>query len=134
MARPTKYRKEYCEMLLNHLASGLSFDSFAPIVKVNQDTLYEWAKRYKDFAEAKKEGYSQNLLFWEKLGIAGAAGKIPNFNATTWIFNMKNRHGWRDRREVEHSGSAESPIKFQQMPDNKLNELIEKAISILKDE
>jgi hypothetical protein len=134
MSRPTKYKKEFDELLIKHMESGMSFMSFAALVGVNVDTLYEWERKQKSFSEAKQVAFNKNLLFWERLGVAGTAGKIHNFNSTTWIFNMKNRHGWRDRREVEHSGNQELPVKFQSMPETKLNELIEKAVSILKDE
>ena len=89
-------------MLIDHMGDkGLSFESFAPVVGVNQDTLHHWAKIHADFSEAKNIAFAKNLLFWEKIGAAGMVGQIPGFNATVWIFNMKNRHRWRDRTEVD---------------------------------
>jgi len=99
--RPTKYRSEYCKMLIDHMTSGLSYQSFAAVVNVNIDTLYEWEKNNKDFSDAKRVGFTNNLHFWEKLGVLGAAGKVKGFNVTSWIFNMKNRHGWRDRVSLD---------------------------------
>lgn len=99
--RPSSYKPEYCAQLISHMSSGLSFETFAAAIKVNQDTLHEWAKVHPDFSEAKKEAWSQNMLFWERMGMTGMAGKIPGFNATVWIFNMKNRFKWRDVPALE---------------------------------
>lgn len=134
MARPSKYKPEYDAMLIGHMASGLSFETFAPVVKVNLDTLYEWAKLKPTFAEAKKTAFQQNLLFWEKLGIMGATGRIKNFNVTAWIFNMKNRHGWRDVKQLEHSGPNSSAIKYENLPDEQLDKLLKEALSLLGNE
>ena len=100
--QPTKYKQEYCQKLIEHMRNGLSFESFAAVIKVNQDTLYEWAKVHPEFSEAKKEAFAENLLFWEREGIAGLHGDKENtFKATVWIFNMKNRHKWRDKQPDE---------------------------------
>lgn len=34
-------------------------------------------------------------------------------NSTAWIFYCKNQLGWRDKRDVEHSGTIENPSKPQ---------------------
>ena len=99
--QPSLYKPEYCSQLIAHMASGLSFESFAAVIKVNQDTIHEWAKVHPDFSEAKKEAWGQNMLFWERIGLTGMIGKVPGFNSTLWIFNMKNRFKWRDVAPVE---------------------------------
>ena len=114
--RPTKYKQEYCDMLIKHLEQGLSFDSFGAVANVTRDTLYKWLKKYDDFSDTKKKADLKCLLFWEKLGLIGTTGKrdsqgnkiLPEFNVVSWIFNMKNRFGWRDKRDIEHSGNIKS--------------------------
>ena len=111
--RPTKYKPEYCGLLIEHMATGLSFEAFAGVIEVCEDTLYEWAKVQPEFSEAKKMAFAKNRIFWEKLGVdhilnteSGFGSKMVNkksLNSTVWIFNMKNRFGWRDRREVENT-------------------------------
>jgi len=98
---PSKYKPEYCARLIEYMAGGLSFEAFAGHLGVDFSTLWDWEQRYEEFAKAKKEGFSRGLEFWEKLGRNAAAGKVPNFNATVWIFNMKNRYQWRDRHEIQ---------------------------------
>lgn len=112
VGQPSKYRPEFCEALIKHMESGLSYESFAAEVKidmpdgtfkkgVNRDTLYEWEKIYPDWKAAKEIGWAKNLLFYEKMGIGIMAGKIPKANVTAWIFNLKNRHRWRDQVQPE---------------------------------
>jgi hypothetical protein len=116
--RPTDYDPKYCQELIDHMKGGLSFESFAALADVNRDTLYEWVKVHPEFSDAKKRGTDLNLIWWERIGRAamlGHAGKdadgkpipLKNFNATLWIFNMKNRHGWRDKQEHDHTHHVE---------------------------
>ena len=102
--RPTKYLPEYCDLLITHMDNGYSFQSFAGLVNVSKDTLYEWEKNYIEFSDAKKIGFEKSRLFWEKIGIDLSK---KNFgNPTAFIFNMKNRfpEDWREKHEIEHSG------------------------------
>lgn len=121
MARPSKFKLEYCEQLIEHMESGYSFETFAAVIDVDEATLHRWktpklkngAKnpQYHDkFCKSYKTGKIKSQLFWETLGMRGIAG-IPfqftdekgvkrtsqGFNAATYIFNMKNRFKWTDR-------------------------------------
>lgn len=103
--RPTKYKPEYCDALIEHMSQGLSYQSFAGVIGVSIECLYEWERTYTEFSDAKKEGIQKCMLVWEKIGINGALGKIKNFNSASYIFNMKNRFGWRDKQDIEVSSS-----------------------------
>ena len=115
MGRPTKYRPEMCEQIVEHMASGLSKFASAAKMGVNMDTLYEWARVHPEFSVAIKQGEQESILFWESLGIKGAAGEQEGFNATAWIFNMKNRLHWVDKSEkaVTHSGGTDNKITIE---------------------
>lgn len=71
------------------MSEGLSFESFAGVVKCGIATIYRWTKDQPLFREAKKEGEAQCMLFYEKLGRMGMLK--PGFNSTMWIFQMKCR-------------------------------------------
>lgn len=115
--RPTKYKPEYCQMLIDHMSTGLSYDTFSAIIEVNIDTLYEWEKVHKEFSEAKKVAVGKCLIFWEKLGVdhilnisesesmgpGMTSSKSRSLNAAIWVFNMKNRFKWRDKQADEAS-------------------------------
>lgn len=109
--KPKKYKPEYCEMLIKHMEEGLGFESFGGIVNVDRLTLYRWKESYKEFEEAYNNGWTKCFIFWERVGRSGALGKIKGFNVVAWIFNMKNRFGWRDKNDIVLSGN-ENPIKI----------------------
>ena len=99
-------RKDACNRFCEHIEQGYSMDSWPD---ADVDTVKTYMKNYpEDFdpemiATAKRE----SLLFWEKQGIKGMQGKIPFFSAASWIFNMKNRAGWRDKVDHDHGGKVE---------------------------
>ena len=113
--RPTKYRKEYCSKLIEHVSGGLSFDSFAGIIGVSRDSIYTWAQKYPEFADSKRIAEAKGLAFWERVGRAGILDKLDTitgkpgakFNHIAWIFLMKNRYSWRDNMQVSHVESGE---------------------------
>lgn len=113
MGQPLKFgtpekRRAMWAALCKHVSDGFSLKSF-PIC--DEETCWSYSERfpedcpYSEFEDAKREG----LLFWEKIGVAGATGKLEGFNATSWIFNMKNRAGWTDKtenRNVDENGKT----------------------------
>lgn len=116
-----------CQEIIEHMTKGLSKEAACAKMGIHKDTLYDWCNpespRFrKRFSDAVKEGEQQSLAFWEILGIKGAMGKLKNFSAASWIFNMKNRHGWRDKQEI--SGPAGGPIiqKVIVLPSNGRND------------
>lgn len=95
--RPKKvFNPAWCDKLIQHMAKGFSFEAFAGVVKMSKGTLYQLTERHAEFLDAKKIGEGLSLLFWEGIGIKGAQGKLPYFNNGAWVFNMKNRFGWKN--------------------------------------
>jgi len=59
----------------------------------------------EDFRETVKEAKALSEHWWEERGREMAMG--ADGNATVWIFNMKNRFGWKDKTETEHTGTVQ---------------------------
>lgn len=130
--RPTKYKKEYCDLLVEDMARGYSYEAFAGLIKVHVDTLYEWEKIHPEFSDAKKAAVAQGRRTWEGWGMDGLWTMTSkeegsrSMNATLWIFNMKNRFGWRDRQEIETTGSQTLTLKNESMTPQDLKQIAEK--------
>ena len=97
--RPTIYKDDYCQLLVDHMASGFSFESFGAVIDSSKDTLYHWANTIPDFSEAKKKGRIKQLFHDENILNGMAIGKPGN--AAALIFKMKNCHKWTDKQEIQ---------------------------------
>jgi len=114
MGRPTDYKPEYCETVIELMSEGASKAEVCLELNCDFQSFLNWQKKYPEFFEAVKRGLHLSKGMWEKMGRKAAFGKVENFNATAWIFNMKNRFGkmddfsekWSDKQEVEHSGEV----------------------------
>ncbi len=126
--RPTDYKPEYCEMLIEHGESGLSFEAFAGVIGTTFKTLYTWADKHPEFLQAKKEFEAKSRVFWEKEGIEGlwststrnkdGSTTSKSLNASVWIFNMKNRHKWRDKIETSEVDSFDDVEFYDDKEDS----------------
>ena len=103
VGRPTKYKSEYCDLLIKVMKKGFSFEAVAGHIGISKDTLYDWAKTIPEFSDAKRIGLQYSQLFWEKIAVDHLIEnpKGDKINSSVWIFNMKNRFNWTDKKEIE---------------------------------
>jgi hypothetical protein len=112
VGRPTVYEPDVhpyaLEMLL---AEGYSFEASCGALNICKDTGYRWVKEYPEFSDAKKRGEAQGQIWWEREGKRGMNfGK--DFNATVWVFSMKNRFDWSDKKDLNLGGQPGNPINI----------------------
>lgn len=75
--QPTKYEPRFCEMLLKHAAEGGAFETFAAEIGVHFDTLYNWAKLFPEFSEAREIARAKCLRFYEQIARHHVMGIAP---------------------------------------------------------
>ena len=118
------------------MSKGYSKQACAGELKVSEKTIYAWIEAHKEFEEAIRVGECLSALFWEKQGIEGLYNTTDydedgkktssrSLNASVWIFNMKNRHKWRDKQPDENDVVVNN---FSTMSDEQLDEEIAKLI------
>jgi hypothetical protein len=105
-------------MLIEHMSKGLSYRSFAGLIGVHFDSLYEWEKKHKAFSDAKKVGLPKSLYAYEKTIWAAAHGKIANFNSTAAVWFGKNVHNWTDKQEISSNDNG-IKINYNVIPKKK---------------
>lgn len=84
--------------------TGGSFAKMRVLLGINASawgTLLTDSEEFRCAISAAKEA---SIVWWEDLGQGLASGKVDG-NATSWIFNMKNRAGWRDQVQVDNTSS-----------------------------
>lgn len=113
--QPTKYKPEYCQKLIDHCKQGLSFETFGATIGVARDCVFEWAKTFPEFSDAKSTALDQAQLFYEQEGSKGMLGRTRNFNSTVWVFNMKNRFKWHDNIQVQQDLKVETIDKTKEL-------------------
>jgi hypothetical protein len=61
---------------------------------------------------AVNEAVALAQAWWESRGRKAVFGGYEGFNATAFIFTMKNRFpaDWRDKQDIEHSGPNGSAL------------------------
>ena len=110
--RPSKYNPAMCETVVESGKFGKTLVGMADDLDVNRETLNEWMKIHPEFSSAVKEGLRRSQAWWEDQGRIATFGGTDGFNATSYIFQMKNRFraDWNDTVKSEHSGPDGGPI------------------------
>lgn len=105
LGRPTKFKPEYCDMLIDHMSKGYSFESFGAVISVDRTTLYHWETLFKDFSHAKGIARNKQLFFDETVLMALAKGEYgKSANASAQVYKMKCTHqGWIEKQVVEQT-------------------------------
>jgi len=128
MGRPAiEITEAICNKAESLAAQGLTMEQIANVLGMGESTLYGKQAQFPEFAEAIKRGQSKgvavvvNALFEKAKGatisedkvIADKEGnekvvtvskKMPS-DTVACIFYLKNRAGWKDSKDVKHSGN-----------------------------
>ena len=103
MGRPTKYKPEMCETVIELMKEGASQYEVLATLGISEDTFYRWKKENEEFSESIKRGSQLSQAWWEKKGRISLDDR--QFNSTLWYMNMKNRFKWADKQEVKNEGN-----------------------------
>lgn len=100
--RPSKYRPEMCEELIEIMKEGASLVEVAALLDISETTIHEWKSPDSDyyipeFSASVKKGIRLSAAWWENAGRTNLKDK--DFSYTGWYMNMKNRFDWADKTE-----------------------------------
>lgn len=125
--RPTKYKSEYDDLAHNYCLLGATNARLAEFFEVDESTIDLWIVTHGSFSGAIKAGRAEadarvaKALYSRATGYSHPDTHISNFQgeitvtpitkhyppdtAAAFIW-LKNRSHWKDKQEVEHSGSV----------------------------
>lgn len=131
-----EYDPKFCERYIRYSSKGLSRYEITKEFGIYMDILKAWEATYPEFAEAVARGKDACRAWWEKIGRQFVKNRKNSrgINTVLWIFNMKNRFDWRDKRDVNQQESKESKIKLDlsDVSDAQLNDLESLPIKNIK--
>lgn len=95
-----------CDRVIALGEEGMGQVEIAAELKIAYSTFDLWLKEHPEFSDAVKEARRRSQAWWEKQGRIATFGGTEGFNATSYIFQMKNRFrdDWNDTTKTEHSG------------------------------
>lgn len=107
VGRPSKYDPAFCERVIELGKEGKTLAEMAADLEIDRDTMKVWRADNPEFSAAVKTGIDLAQAWWENNGRIATFGGFDGFNATSYIFQMKNRFkdDWRDKVENEVSGN-----------------------------
>jgi len=89
VGRPSLYRPEYCEKVIELGKQGCSPAEIASELDVDRATLIRWSDEYEEFRTAMTRAKVHEQAWWER---AGKAGMIADkFNAQVWTKSVTAR-------------------------------------------
>ena len=114
--RPTDYKEEYCNSVIEFGKQGFSRVQMAAEFEVAKATIQNWEKEHPEFLAAMTRAMTLSQAWWEKKGqecLVMPAG--ASFQASAWSRSMAARFpdDWREKTATEHSGPDGGPIKAE---------------------
>lgn len=130
--RPSEFKDEFVAQAEKLSRLGATDMEMADFFGVNVRTFYRWKAESDEFCQSVKVGKEvadervERSLYFRAVGyehdetdIRVVGGEIVETqirkhyppDSTAMIFWLKNRRGWKDKQEVEHSGEATVIIK-----------------------
>lgn len=88
----TKYEPWMCDKIIQVASEGGHVSSMCTELGIkSRDTFYRWLELYPEFKEAYETAQLHSQSFYENLLLAGACGKIKNFNFSSVAMIMNNK-------------------------------------------
>jgi len=113
VGRPTKYKPEYCERIIELGKQGYSYAEIAADLEVDKASLYDWAAAHEDFSTALRAAKTYEQAWFERE--ARSNMKNRDFNANLWYRSAASRfrEDYTERKETQVTGANGGPVQVQ---------------------
>lgn len=116
--RPTLYRPEYCEKVIDLGKQGCSVVEMAAEIGVDRNTIERhWPEAHPEFFQAITQARDFSQAWWEGIGrkmMIEEPGGVK-LNHSIWSRSMGARfpHDWRENSKHELTGKDGGPIEHK---------------------
>jgi len=135
--RPTKYDPAFCARVIECGREGMGKLEMSAELGISHQAFLNYQSQHPEFMEAVKEAVAQSQAWWEKNGRIATFGGCDGFNATSYIFQMKNRfpQDWRDKRELNHESADGTMSPKRDLTEAEIiEEMKRRGLPVPKDE
>ena len=111
--RPTVYRPEFCERVIEMGKNGYSIASMASELDVDKATILRWRDEHEEFRTALSKALVHAQHWWERTGVLGMLEGGKGFNALVWKVSMQARfrEDYTERKVQEVTGANGGPVQ-----------------------
>ena len=105
VGRPTLYRPEFCNIVIDDAALGHTLGATCAILGVDRGTINDWAASHPDFAKAVARAKSIRQRFYEGhvIDIARRGGDSTRMSAIKLGLLNVGGEDWKERLTAEHN-------------------------------
>lgn len=113
VGRPSKYKPEYCERVVELAKEGKGWADYAAEFDVDRVSLYDWAAAHDEFSTALSRAKVFEQQWWEAAARQGMFA--DKFNALVWKTSVQARFrdDYTERKVTEVSGPDGGAIKLE---------------------
>jgi Homeodomain-like domain len=89
--RPTDYRAEFCERVIELGKEGKSHAQIAAELGVSRRVLYDWQEKYPEFLHSIMEARDYAQAWFENIAQNNLLSPVPGFSASLWAKQVSCR-------------------------------------------
>lgn len=113
VGRPTKYKPEYCEQIIELGKQGKSIAQMASYFDVDKASIYDWAASQEDFSTALARAKAHSQTWWEDQAQKNMSDR--NFNAQLWLKSVASRfrEDYTEKQVTELTGANGGAVQVE---------------------
>lgn len=113
VGRPSKYKPEFCEQILELGRQGKSIAQMAAAFDVDKASIYDWAAAHEEFSTALARAKTYSQTWWEDKAQQNLGTR--DFNAQLWLKSVASRFrdDYTEKQVTEVSGPDGGAIKTE---------------------
>lgn len=113
VGRPSKYKPEYCERVIELGKEGYSYAEIAADLEVDKASLFRWTEEHEDFRTALRAAKTYEQAWFERE--ARSNMKNRDFNANLWYRSAASRfrEDYTERKETQLTGANGGAVQVE---------------------